>query len=39
VEADIARLESVAEAALAALPTGSEDILGALVRSATRRSR
>jgi len=39
VEADIDRLEKVADTALAALPVGSEHVLGALVRSATRRDR
>lgn len=39
VEADIRELESIADAALATLPTGAEEILGALVRSATRRDR
>ena len=39
VEADISRLEAAADSAMAGLPAGSDEILGALVRSATRRSR
>lgn len=39
VEADIARLEAAADAALAELPAGADEILGALVRSTTRRVR
>jgi len=39
VEADIRRLEAVADSALADLPTGSDHVLGDLVRSATRRNR
>ena len=39
VEADITRLESAADSAMSGLPAGSDEILGALVRSATRRNR
>jgi geranylgeranyl diphosphate synthase type I len=39
VEADISRLEAAADSAMAGLPAGSDEILGALVRSATRRNR
>ncbi|HUQ00271.1 MAG TPA: polyprenyl synthetase family protein [Aeromicrobium sp.] len=39
VEADIARLEAQARAALEALPEPASDVLGSLVLSATRRSR
>jgi geranylgeranyl diphosphate synthase type I len=38
VEVDISRLEAIADAALATLPVGSDEVLGALVRSATRRT-
>jgi geranylgeranyl diphosphate synthase type I len=39
VEAEIKELETVADAALSTLPAGAEEILGALIRSATRRDR
>lgn len=39
VEADISRLEAVADTAVAALPDEAEEILGALMRSVTRRDR
>jgi len=39
VETEIKELEAVADAALATLPAGAEEILGALVHSATRRDR
>jgi geranylgeranyl diphosphate synthase type I len=39
VEAEIQKLEAAADAALAALPPGSDEILGALVLSTTRRDR
>ncbi len=39
VEADISRLEAAADSAMAGLPPGSDEILGALVRSTTRRNR
>jgi geranylgeranyl diphosphate synthase type I len=39
VEAEIRRLEEVADTALATLPGKAEEILGALVRSVTRRDR